>query len=77
MPYSYLVNDHNHSYAPSRAEALDRWRRREGEGAVHGVVLASLNNLYKLDPSLFDSWMKILRRVREGKGGGGMKEVRG
>ena len=72
MPHSYLVNDHRHSYLAARKQALSEFNdghSQDGQAGHHGlqaggeVLLASLNNLYKLDRAVFDSWMQVLRRV--------------
>jgi protein O-GlcNAc transferase len=57
LPASYQVNDNKGraiAAAPSRAEAglPDK-----------GFVFCNFNNAYKLTPSTFDSWMRILKAV--------------
>ena len=57
MPHCYQVNNDGQEIAPgpiSRAEA----GLPEG-----GVVLASFNNTYKLEPVMFTVWMDILKAV--------------
>ncbi|PZP35027.1 MAG: hypothetical protein DI603_03865 [Roseateles depolymerans] len=56
LPHSYQPNDGHRPRgpAPSRAElGLPQ----------DAVVLLSANQVYKLNPPLFDAWMEILRRV--------------
>jgi protein O-GlcNAc transferase len=57
LPGSYQVNDNKGraiASAPSRAEA----------GLPDtGFVFCNFNNAYKLTPSTFDSWMRILKQV--------------
>jgi predicted O-linked N-acetylglucosamine transferase (SPINDLY family) len=54
MPDSYMITDDKQLIAPKTSRQL------------HGLpedafVLCSFNNAYKLDPSLFECWMKILK----------------
>ena len=57
LPHSYQVNDRDRAIAvqtPSRAEAgLPR----------DGVVFACFNANYKLNPPIFDLWMRLLAKV--------------
>jgi predicted O-linked N-acetylglucosamine transferase (SPINDLY family) len=57
MPNSYQVNDHCQAIAeehPARA-ALDL--------PEAGFVFACFNQVYKIEPHVFDAWMRILARV--------------
>eukprot|EP00802_Teleaulax_amphioxeia_P008854 Tamp_08865.p1 GENE.Tamp_08865~~Tamp_08865.p1 ORF type:complete len:713 (+),score=92.74 Tamp_08865:29-2140(+) len=74
MPHSYLVNDHRFSYQEGRKEAKFIAAMRDRESAVPAggggreggtKVMASLNNLYKMDPAVFAAWMRLLREVPE------------
>ncbi|CAN0038758.1 unnamed protein product, partial [Heterosigma akashiwo] len=63
MPHSYFVNDHRQSarYVLDRAQLPTR--------AQYGVpedkfVFCNFNQLYKIDPAIFDTWMAVLKRVR-------------
>ncbi|HLX24657.1 MAG TPA: tetratricopeptide repeat protein [Usitatibacter sp.] len=56
MPGSYQVNGHR--------PISDRVFTREGQGLPQsGFVFCCFNNNYKITPSTFDSWMRILGRV--------------
>lgn len=62
MPHSYFVNDHRQSarYVLDRAQLPTR--------AQYGVpedkfVFCNFNQLYKIDPAIFDTWMAVLKRV--------------
>jgi protein O-GlcNAc transferase len=62
LPHCYFVND----YARSCPEALDE-ARRPSRAAVglppHAFIFSCSNQLYKVDPRIFDTWCAILRRV--------------
>ena len=62
LPHSYFVND----YAQSCGYVLDP--AQLPARAQYGIpedkwVFACFNQIYKIDPSTFDSWMAILKRV--------------
>lgn len=57
LPHSYQVNDRDRPVAegcPSREEL---------GLPTNGFVFCCFNNVYKIMPPTFDSWMKVLRRV--------------
>jgi predicted O-linked N-acetylglucosamine transferase (SPINDLY family) len=57
LPHSYQVND-------SRRAISDRVFTREGLGLPRaGFVFCCFNNNYKIMPSVFDSWMRILKAL--------------
>jgi predicted O-linked N-acetylglucosamine transferase (SPINDLY family) len=57
LPHSYQVND-------TRRRIADRaFDRGELNLPPTGFVFCCFNNVYKLQPPLFDSWMRILSRV--------------
>ena len=62
LPHSYFVNDHRQSAreAAERIEMPDRARYGLPEGVF---VFCCFNQLYKVDPSIFDVWMRLLKRV--------------
>jgi predicted O-linked N-acetylglucosamine transferase (SPINDLY family) len=57
LPFSYQVND------SKRAIAQREFTREELELPQSGFVFCCLNNTYKITPSVFDCWMRILKRV--------------
>ena len=57
LPHSYQVND------TRRPVAGRRWTRQEAGLPEQGTVFCCFNASYKIAPSTFDSWMRILRRV--------------
>ncbi|CAM9696992.1 unnamed protein product [Chrysoparadoxa australica] len=62
MPHSYFVNDHKQS----ARYVLDEEQRPSR--SLYGVpedmfVFCNFNQLYKIDPEVFDTWMAILKRV--------------
>jgi protein O-GlcNAc transferase len=57
LPHSYLVTDGRQAIAPGRVTRADMALPETG------FVFASFNNSYKIDPPLFDVWMRILRAV--------------
>lgn len=62
MPHSYFVNDHRQS----AREVLDpdRCPSRAAYGLPEDkFVFCNFNQLYKIDPSTFDMWCSILKRV--------------
>ena len=57
LPHSYQVND------SKRAIADREFTRAEFGLPQSGFVFCCLNNTYKITPSVFDCWMRILMRV--------------
>lgn len=57
MPHCYMVNDH------TQAIAARPWGRKTFGLPPAGVVFASFNQPYKIEPATFDVWMRILREV--------------
>jgi predicted O-linked N-acetylglucosamine transferase (SPINDLY family) len=57
LPFSYQINDSR------RAIAEREFTREELELPRSGFVFCCLNNTYKITPSVFDCWMRILKRV--------------
>lgn len=57
MPHSYLVTDAEPEVAP------DRFSRRELGLPETGIVFASFNQPYKIEPEMFDVWARILAQV--------------
>lgn len=55
MPHSYQVND-NAQPVSTRA-----FQRAEFRLPAKGFVYCSFNNTYKIDPTMFDLWMRLLR----------------
>lgn len=62
LPHSYFVNDHRQSAreAAERINMPDRARYGLPEGVF---VFCCFNQLYKVDPAIFDVWMRLLKRV--------------
>lgn len=59
MPHCYQVNDHTQAI-------LNKDFTKEDFGLPEaGFVFCSFNNSYKIEPVMFDIWMKILRQVSE------------
>lgn len=57
MPHAFMVTDHEQPIADVAA-------RRADEGLPEtGVVFASFNNSYKIEPKVFSLWMRILAEV--------------
>ncbi len=60
LPHCYQVNDHTQPISETNS-------KREDFGLPGGSFLfCSFNHPYKIDPLMFDIWMKILGRVPEG-----------
>ncbi len=57
MPHQYLATDGTPEIAPSTSD-----RRHFGLGE-RGIVFCSFNQAYKIEPSMFATWMRILQRV--------------
>jgi len=56
LPYCYQPNDTTRPLAPAPS--------REAAGLPeHGFVFCSFNNSYKINPAVFDIWMRLLRAV--------------
>jgi predicted O-linked N-acetylglucosamine transferase (SPINDLY family) len=57
LPHSFLVNDHRQPIADTPA-------RRAGHGLPeNGFVFCSWNNSYKIEPRIFEVWMRLLRQT--------------
>ncbi len=59
MPHCYQVNDHTQPISDRE------WRRSDFGLPEKAFVFCSFNNFYKIEPVLFDVWMKMLHRVPE------------
>ncbi len=57
MPSSYQVNDHHQKIAARI------WTKKELGLPETGCVFSSFNLPYKIDPLMFDCWMRILKQV--------------
>jgi protein O-GlcNAc transferase len=57
LPNSYQPNDSN------RVIADKMWTREEAQLPDKSFVFCCFNNSYKITPDVFQSWMRILRRV--------------
>lgn len=57
LPHSYQAND-----ATRRVAALPA-RRADVGLPEHGFVFCCLNNVYKIVPTVFSAWMRVLQRV--------------
>lgn len=57
LPHSYLVTDGRQAIAPGRVTRSDMALPETG------FVFASFNSSYKIDPPLFDVWMRIVRAI--------------
>jgi predicted O-linked N-acetylglucosamine transferase (SPINDLY family) len=57
MPTAWLAND------PTREVSERQFSKQEMGLPEAGVVYCSFNNAYKMNPQMFDVWMRILQRV--------------
>ncbi|KAG9315067.1 glycosyl transferase family 41-domain-containing protein [Chiua virens] len=76
MPHTYFATDHKQSYgAGSKTGTATRWldelRRRDQlresifpDLPKDVIIFANFNQLYKIDPLIFWTWLRILSRVR-------------
>jgi predicted O-linked N-acetylglucosamine transferase (SPINDLY family) len=57
LPHCYQINDRDHP--------IDEAPLARGDAGLpeQGFVFCSFNNAYKIEPFIFDLWMRILRRV--------------
>uniref|UniRef100_A0A7S3JYI0 protein O-GlcNAc transferase n=1 Tax=Aureoumbra lagunensis TaxID=44058 RepID=A0A7S3JYI0_9STRA len=68
LPHSYFVNDHAQS-AKYMLEEEEDFAVKDVTRAKYGVpssvtfIFANFNQLYKIDPDIFDVWCRILKRV--------------
>lgn len=62
MPHSYFVNDHRHS-SRDVLHLKDMPSRSQYGISEDAFVFCNFNQLYKIDPTIFDVWMNILKRV--------------
>jgi protein O-GlcNAc transferase len=59
LPHCYQINDN------SRAISDKDWKRADFGLSEGSFVFCSFNQGYKIEPVMFESWMKILRQVPE------------
>ena len=59
MPHCYLVNDHTQSISSKE------WKREDFGLPESSFIFCSFNLPYKIDPVMFDIWMRILKQVQE------------
>ncbi|NJL58363.1 MAG: UDP-N-acetylglucosamine-peptide N-acetylglucosaminyltransferase [Desulfobacteraceae bacterium] len=57
MPYCYQINDHCQPFSEKQ------FSRKEFGLPESGFVFCSFNQAYKIEPIMFDVWMKLLREV--------------
>jgi len=57
LPHCYQVNNH------TQVISNKGWKRSDFGLPKSKFVFCSFNNTYKIEPVMFDVWMKILRRV--------------
>ena len=62
MPHSFLVNDHRQS-CRGVVDMLDMPTRAQYGLKEDSFVFCNFSQLYKIDPTVFDVWMSILKRV--------------
>jgi len=58
MPHGYMIGG-------NQAISDRQWRKADFGLPENAFVFCSFNQAYKIDPRLFDTWMKILRQVPE------------
>lgn len=64
LPHSFVVNDHRQSAAHCvTPEALKAINRAQYGLSEDKFVFCCFNQLFKVDPTVFDCWMRILKRV--------------
>ena len=64
MPHSYLVNDHRQSMKTITSGLNSIFPTRDRYGlSEDAFVFCNFGQLFKIDPEVFDTWMKILKRV--------------
>jgi protein O-GlcNAc transferase len=59
LPHCYQVNDHTQSISNKD------WKKEDFGLPENSFVLCSFNRPYKIDPVMFDVWMRILQQVPE------------
>jgi protein O-GlcNAc transferase len=57
MPHCYQINDN------MQPVSKREWKRADFGLPENSFIFCSFNNSYKIDPILFDSWMRILKQV--------------
>jgi len=62
MPHSYFVNDHMQAI-PDIADTSARPSRASLGLPEDKIIFANFNQLYKIDPEIFQVWVSILQRV--------------
>ena len=59
LPHCYQVNDHTQPISDKV------WEKKDSGLPGNSFVFSSFNHSYKIDPLMFDVWMRILRQVPE------------
>ena len=70
VPWTYLVNDHKQSrreVLASAAAAAAAPTRAQLGFADDDIVLASFNQLYKIEPAVFGAWLRVLKKEPRAK----------
>jgi protein O-GlcNAc transferase len=62
MPHSYFVNDHKNS-SRSVVDQIGMPTRSQYGLSEDSFVYCNFNQIYKIDPEIFDVWMYMLKRV--------------
>jgi protein O-GlcNAc transferase len=62
MPHTYFVNDHKQS-SREVVDQVDMPSRSQYGISEDSFVFCNFNQLYKIDPAIFTTWMNILKRV--------------
>ena len=60
MPHCYMVSDNSQRISDKN------WKKADFRLREDGFIFSSFNQSYKIDPKMFDTWMKILHEVPEG-----------
>lgn len=63
MPHSYFVNDHKQSSRSLIDLPTGTVTRAQYGISEDKFVFCNFNQNYKIDPAVFDCWMRILKRV--------------
>ncbi|NJL58348.1 MAG: tetratricopeptide repeat protein [Desulfobacteraceae bacterium] len=59
MPYTYMVTNHTQPISDKQ------WQRKDLGIPDNAFVFCSFNQSYKIEPIMFDVWMRIMRQIPE------------
>ena len=69
MPHAFFVNDHRQTYPELQNDVVVEGEEKESRLAFGSLprhipfMYAAFNQLYKVEPGIWDTWMEVMRQV--------------